>query len=474
MDTTLETDISLLKPRLVTAQNVNDWQNIRYLPRDKMADNIWRNPRGTNELIDIVGGPAKVAADLAFDVGKLHKAFPPRWSDDGGSGRAGTAPLEAFAQVSVDVKPGLVIRAVRLVPARVPNILCKKTPSGAASGRVEIWSGGVARDSSASSSMLVEYYVAFTEKELFQLDERKTVTPGDAMVMKHPSLFSLRDCLRFEAEHGADANPPGWLPGDQNEKLECLLKDDALYYVNEIKRRSEVFPSATDPLDRSTPWIVSGVPLLFDVGDRFTPQIYAGESNKTASDLLSTIRPAQDSSNGPPGTRSNFLAIAVAAPPATSADLHSLTALEEFLSTNFCTFFTAFHGACFAARRALVYNSALNQGGGGGSRTPPAFAPAGFEVVVHTSDTVATASSSTATRVAFACLHIAAARAAGVQKLVYHLSEQPQTDAPTPGGGRAGAHVEMAKQLLDECWTEDCVSTDELLRHLQNRLADLM
>ncbi|KAJ1555584.1 hypothetical protein HK405_016063, partial [Cladochytrium tenue] len=328
--------------------------------------------------------------------------------------------LRALAQVSAYVPLGLVIRTVRLVPACVPKLLWKRTPSGAISPcRIDIRSGAmvqdnrVARESSTSTSQLVEYYVVFPEKELFQLAEGKSVTPGDMMVMKHPSLFSLRDCLKFVAKHGADEKPAGLLPGNGTKKLDCLVKDDPQYHVDEVKRNTEVYPSVTDPLDRSTPWIISGVPLLFDVGDRFAPEAHAKRSYKTALDLLPTIRPAQDSLNGL--TSSNFLAIAI-------PDLYA-TPLEDI----FCIFFTAFKGAFSTASRELVFKSSPNQGVGGG-RAPgatPTSAPANFEVVVHTSDAVPAASAGTTALVASAFLQMVAARAAGIHKLVYHLSDQP-------------------------------------------------
>ncbi|KAJ1556062.1 hypothetical protein HK405_007797 [Cladochytrium tenue] len=438
MDPTLKTDVSLPTPRLVIRSDTSDLQNIHHLLRDQV--------------------PAHVAADLAIDVERLHRDFPLKWSDGGGgtgggSTGAGTALREAFAHISTYAD--VAIRAVRLVVvAPEPMPLWKRIPSGAAtSGHIDILSGAKihknrdARDSSASTSQLVEYYVVFSERELFQLDERKAVTPGDVMVMKHPSLFSLRDCLKSEAERGVDAKPAGSLSGDH----------DPWYYVDEAKRSTELFPSATDSRSQSTPWIFSGIPLLFDVGDRFDLQTYGGVSNKTAFDLLHSSRPATDSSNGPRGTRSNFLAIAV---PALSA-----TALKDSLHVIFCTFYTAFDGALFAAHRALVFNSDLNQGDGGGAPAPNP-SPPSFDVVVHTSDAIAAASTGAAAFTAFAFLQMAAARAAGIQKLVYHLSEQSPADALAPA---PSAHVHKAKQKLDE-WRRDCESTDELLRRLQDWL----
>ncbi|KAJ1562290.1 hypothetical protein HK405_013801 [Cladochytrium tenue] len=463
----METDISLLTQRLVMRPNFNDVQYIRYLPRNQLTDQIWRKPRENKELSRIIGGPADVTVDLAFNLEKLHRAYPPRWSDRGGVGAS--TLMRAFAQVSADVPLGQVIRAVRLVPTDIPEFLCKRNLPGAATpcrvdiqGGVMVHENRIVRDPSVSTSLLVEYYVAFTEKELFQLDERKSVTPGDVMVMKHPSLFSLRDCLKFVAKHGADEKPAELLSGNRTERLDCLLTDDALYYVDEIKRNTEVYPSVTDPLDRSTPWIISGVPLLFDVGDRFAPQTYAGGSNKSALDLLQTIRPATDSSNGPPGTCSNFLAITVPPLPADTARPNYTRELEEALRTNYGAFYTAFRGAWIAARRAVVFNHALTQV----RSSAPDATVTGFEVVVHTAD-VAVSSSETA-RVAVAFLQIAAARAAGVQKLVFHLPEQPPTH-----GGRAetsGRHFKRAQELLDECCTEHGVSTDTLLQYLMEEL----
>ncbi|KAI9351569.1 hypothetical protein DFJ73DRAFT_929409 [Zopfochytrium polystomum] len=180
-------------------------------PDDQGKKRVRMNP--------VVVDSPEILVDVAFNLKKLVKLYPVNWKSGDDTNKK---KWNTFAKglVKNDYDENDFLRATRLVPANIPQVLAKshfhERPKGSSEAApignttlvkpIASYSDysneeTTKRRQTDKSVLVVEYYVNFTDQMIFRYGETDRFASEEITAFSHPSLISLRDCLEDLSDH---------------------------------------------------------------------------------------------------------------------------------------------------------------------------------------------------------------------------------------------------------------------------------
>ncbi|KAJ3240411.1 hypothetical protein HDU81_003810 [Chytriomyces hyalinus] len=297
----------------------------------------------------------------------------------------------------------------------------------------------VAQSPAAKSTYVVEWYVAFTDQEIFQFHESPSRFASEEInTLQHPVLGNLKLCLKDLGDNGVLTKPT-------NGCASPVLPDDIHFHLQKEKanntlRNQELFLYSRDYANLCTPVLFMGVPMLACVDlKRDYGKAYLGEKKQfdTLKGYTFSLPPSTTSIQRRPYNN----IISMSAPDRLANPLRPRVGpyTRYQIRHIFRTAYTAYRGAVLKSKETWLCLKET-------SRKETALLGAGdidatrtLEVAVHTGDWGAGEFQNNKTVIAFC--QIAAAYAAGVDQLFYHVP----ANLPT-------SHISIAKNFVDEAW----------------------
>ncbi|KAJ3402387.1 hypothetical protein HDU80_005124 [Chytriomyces hyalinus] len=297
----------------------------------------------------------------------------------------------------------------------------------------------VAQSAAAKTTYVVEWYVAFTDQEIFQFHESPSRFASEEInTLQHPVLGNLKLCLKDLGENGIFTKPPnGTSPVIPFDIHFHLQKEKA----NNTLRNQELFLYSRDYANLCTPVLFMGVPMLACVDlkkDYAKPYLGDKKMFDKLKDYTHSLPPTTESAQRRPYNN----IVSMSAPDRLANPLRPRVGpyTRYQIRHIFRTAYTAFRGAVLKSKETWLClkesskkeTSLLGAGDIAATKT--------LEVAVHTGDWGAGEFQNNKTVIAFC--QIAAAYAAGVDQLFYHVPANLRTD-----------HIIIARDLVDQAWT---------------------
>ncbi|KAJ3379911.1 hypothetical protein HDU84_006322 [Entophlyctis sp. JEL0112] len=284
---------------------------------------------------------------------------------------------------------------------------------------------------------VMEWYVSFTDQELYAFKDSTKFYSEEIKALESPILPCLKDCLD-------DLSRNGIFHSNRRGHSSALYLDDVHFYLPKNKEAHELRYEELRLLSRSnanlcTPVLIMGVPKLATIitrGITDKPDSYGKLEEyykRWHTDGKKYLKVLPDADR----VKNNF--ICMSAPDRQGNPLRPRFGpyTRYQIRQIFRTAFTAFRGAVMKSKETLACLKCEDR-----ERRPKAEK---IEVVVHTGDWGTGEFENDETLVAF--LQIAAAHAAGVKHLYYHVVKgKIELDSDAYG------HVLRAKEMVEKVW----------------------
>ncbi|KAI8838280.1 hypothetical protein BJ741DRAFT_707582 [Chytriomyces cf. hyalinus JEL632] len=298
----------------------------------------------------------------------------------------------------------------------------------------------VAQSAAAKTTYVVEWYVAFTDQEIFQFHESPSRFASEEInTLQHPVLGNLKLCLKDLGDNGVFAKPANGCPSP-------VIPFDIHFHLQKEKanntlRNQELFLYSRDYANLCTPVLFMGVPMLACVNlQRDYGKPYLGEK-KMFDKLKGYTHSLPRTTDSGAQRRPYNNIISMSAPDRLANPLRPRVGpyTRYQIRHIFRTAYTAYRGAVLKSKETWLClkesskkeTSLLGAGDITATKT--------LEVAIHTGDWGAGEFQNNKTVIAFC--QIAAAYAAGVDHLFYHVP----ANLPT-------AHIIEARGLVDKAW----------------------
>ncbi|KAI8619080.1 hypothetical protein BC830DRAFT_1105882 [Chytriomyces sp. MP71] len=309
---------------------------------------------------------------------------------------------------------------------------------------------------SDKAKYVVEWYVAFTDHEIFSFNESPSrFASEEILVLEHPCLSNLRRCLQHLSDKGVLAKAAnGKSPLIENDIHFYLAKDKS---TNDF-RSQELALMSRDYAGLPTPYLFMGVPMLAKLSPK---KLYGADISEAYDSVEKCTLPL----NG--GSRPRHNVISMSAPDRLANPLRPRTGPYTIYQIRhiFRTAYTAFRGATLKSKETwLCLKQEVTKTKTTRDSVAINFQPSSGPSIKETSKLIVAVHTGhwgtgefQNNKQVMAYCQIAAARLAGVNELFYHVPNEGEV-----------LQIKMALDWVDEAFNgaSDSPLVESVLKHL--------